>query len=186
MGGKPVVTGYRRTLPFSFHRWSAEYHGNCSSCGDGSIKDSSSDGPSGNQNNQQQRRRRNGYNQGRRMSERARRAQKEESIRRTLYVSDIDHHVTEEHLAELFCYCGKVCTGAKTKSEEQSLLASRKYVRIIHKLGFDEFKVQNIVVTCDVQFLIRLEGLACSHNHFCSVITTTNLVINGAPFSVTK
>ncbi|XP_039142740.1 TATA-box-binding protein 2-like [Dioscorea cayenensis subsp. rotundata] len=89
------------------------------------------------------------------MSERARRAQKEESIRRTVYVSDIDHHVTEEHLAELFCYCGKVCTGAK--SEEQSLLASRK-----------EFKVQNIVCTCDVQFLIILEGLACSHNHFCS------------------
>ncbi|KAM0944631.1 putative RNA recognition motif domain, ataxin-2, RNA-binding domain superfamily [Dioscorea sansibarensis] len=88
---------------------SAEYYGNGGSGGDGSIKDSSSDGSSGNQNNQQQRRRRNGYNQGRRrMSERARRAQKEESIRRTVYVSDIDQHVTEEHLAELFSYCGKV------------------------------------------------------------------------------
>ncbi|KAJ0977348.1 hypothetical protein J5N97_012822 [Dioscorea zingiberensis] len=86
---------------------SAEYYGNGG--GNGSNKDSSSDGSSVNQNNQQHRRRRNGYNQGRRrMNERARRAQKEESIRRTVYVSDIDQQVTEEHLAELFSYCGKV------------------------------------------------------------------------------
>ncbi|KAH7652300.1 TATA-box binding protein [Dioscorea alata] len=75
--------------------------------------------------------------------------------------------IKEPRTTALIFASGKtVCTGAK--SEEQSLLASRKYARIIQKLGFDEFKVHNIVGTCDVQFPIRLEGLACSHNHFCS------------------
>ncbi|CAL9180804.1 unnamed protein product [Musa hybrid cultivar] len=72
----------------------------------GSIKDSSSDGSS---NNQPNRRRRNGYNQGRRrMNERVRRADREDSIRRTVYVSDIDQLVTEEKLAEIFSTCGQV------------------------------------------------------------------------------
>lgn len=40
--------------------------------------------------------RRNNFNQGRkRMSGRAFRAQREDSIRRTVYVSDIDHNVSE-------------------------------------------------------------------------------------------
>uniref|UniRef100_A0A0D9UY57 RRM domain-containing protein n=1 Tax=Leersia perrieri TaxID=77586 RepID=A0A0D9UY57_9ORYZ len=58
----------------------------------------------------QQRRRRNGYiNQGRRrMNERARHADREDSIRRTVYVSDIDHTVTEERLADIFTNCGQV------------------------------------------------------------------------------
>ncbi|GJN19891.1 hypothetical protein PR202_gb07206 [Eleusine coracana subsp. coracana] len=55
-----------------------------------------------------------------------------------------------------------VCTGAKT--EEQSKLAARKYARIIQKLGypaqFRDFKIQNMVASCDVKFPIRLEGLA--------------------------
>jgi len=63
-----------------------------------------------------------------------------------------------------------VCTGAK--SEEDSKLAARKYARIIQKLGFParftEFKVQNIVGSCDVKFPIRLEGLAYSHHHYAS------------------
>ncbi|KAM0936637.1 putative TATA-box binding protein [Dioscorea sansibarensis] len=50
--------------------------------------------------------------------------------------------------------------------------SGKMYARIIQKLGFDvqfkEFKVQNVVGTCDVQFPIRLEGLSCSHDHFCS------------------
>ncbi|CBI38144.3 hypothetical protein AAG906_030890 [Vitis piasezkii] len=55
------------------------------------------------------RRRRNNYNQGRRrLSGRAFRAQREDSIRRTVYVSDIDQHVTEERLAALFSSCGQV------------------------------------------------------------------------------
>src|SRR5258708_4441120 len=58
------------------------------------------------------------------------------------------------------------------KSEAASRLASRKYARIIQKLGFDakfsEFKIQNIVGSCDVKFPIRLEGLAYSHGQFSS------------------
>jgi len=63
-----------------------------------------------------------------------------------------------------------VCTGAK--SEEASRLASRKYARIIQKLGFPakfiDFKIQNIVGSCDVKFPIRLEGLAYDHSNYCS------------------
>nr|GLL34637.1 polyadenylate-binding protein-interacting protein 8-like [Ipomoea trifida]GMD33318.1 polyadenylate-binding protein-interacting protein 8-like isoform X2 [Ipomoea batatas]GMD36694.1 polyadenylate-binding protein-interacting protein 8-like isoform X2 [Ipomoea batatas] len=56
------------------------------------------------------RRRGNNYNQGRsnRMNNRASRAQREDSIRRTVYVSDIDHNVTEEQLAALFSAYGQV------------------------------------------------------------------------------
>ncbi|RVW92670.1 Polyadenylate-binding protein-interacting protein 8 [Vitis vinifera] len=43
-----------------------------------------------------------------RLSGRAFRAQREDSIRRTVYVSDIDQHVTEERLAALFSSCGQV------------------------------------------------------------------------------
>ncbi|OAY28890.1 polyadenylate-binding protein-interacting protein 9 isoform X2 [Manihot esculenta] len=54
-------------------------------------------------------RRRNNYNQGkRRLNGRAYRAQREDSVRRTVYVSDIDQHVTEERLAGLFSSCGQV------------------------------------------------------------------------------
>jgi transcription initiation factor TFIID TATA-box-binding protein len=64
-----------------------------------------------------------------------------------------------------------VCTGAK--SEEESRLAARKYARIIQKLGykeakFSEFKIQNIVGSCDVGFPIRLEGLSFAHGNFSS------------------
>ena len=63
-----------------------------------------------------------------------------------------------------------VCTGAK--SEEDSRLAARKYARIIQKLGFPakfkEFKIQNMVGSCDVKFPIRLEGLMLTHGQFSS------------------
>jgi transcription initiation factor TFIID TATA-box-binding protein len=63
-----------------------------------------------------------------------------------------------------------VVTGAK--SEDDSKLASRKYARIIQKLGFHtkfaDFKIQNIVGSCDIKFPIRLEGLASSHHTFSS------------------
>ncbi|PON53431.1 Splicing factor-like protein [Trema orientale] len=53
--------------------------------------------------------RRNNYNQGRRrLNGRSFRAQRESSIRRTVYVSDIDQQVTEERLAALFSSCGQV------------------------------------------------------------------------------
>ncbi|KAJ8446264.1 hypothetical protein Cgig2_016035 [Carnegiea gigantea] len=55
------------------------------------------------------RRRRNNYGQGkRRMNSRTSMAQREEVIRRTVYVSDIDQQVTEEQLAALFINCGQV------------------------------------------------------------------------------
>ncbi|XP_056844941.1 polyadenylate-binding protein-interacting protein 8 [Raphanus sativus] len=54
--------------------------------------------------------RRNDYNQGRkvRLAGRAYKAQREDSIRRTVYVSDIDQSVTEEVLAGLFSSYGQV------------------------------------------------------------------------------
>ena len=57
-------------------------------------------------------------------------------------------------------------------SLQDSRLASRKYARIIQKLGFNakftDFKIQNIVGSCDIKFPIRLEGLASRHHHFSS------------------
>ncbi|KAF6170487.1 hypothetical protein GIB67_031895 [Kingdonia uniflora] len=64
----------------------------------------------------------------------------------------------------------QVCTGAK--SEHQSKLAARKYALIVQKLGFavkfKDFKIQNIVGSCNVKFPIRLEGLAYSHGALSS------------------
>uniref|UniRef100_M1AD85 RNA-binding protein n=1 Tax=Solanum tuberosum TaxID=4113 RepID=M1AD85_SOLTU len=63
-------------------------------------------GVDGFQNN---RRRGNNFNQGkRRMNNRAYKAQREDSIRRTVYVSEIDNNVTEEQLAALFSAYGQV------------------------------------------------------------------------------
>jgi transcription initiation factor TFIID TATA-box-binding protein len=77
--------------------------------------------------------------------------------------------------ALIFASGKMVVTGAK--SEDDSKLASRKYARIIQKLGFQakftDFKIQNIVGSCDVKFPIRLEGLAYSHGHFSSVSCQT-------------
>ncbi|XXG43367.1 hypothetical protein AAC387_Pa01g3419 [Persea americana] len=54
-------------------------------------------------------RKKNYYSQGkRRMNSRTSMAQREEVIRRTVYVSDIDQQVTEEQLAALFINCGQV------------------------------------------------------------------------------
>lgn len=80
--------------------------------------------------------------------------------------------IREPKTTALIFASGKmVVTGAK--SEDDSKLAARKYARIIQKLGFQskftDFKIQNIVGSCDVRFPIRLEGLAYSHGHFSSV-----------------
>ena len=80
--------------------------------------------------------------------------------------------------ALIFASGKMVVTGAK--SEDDSRLASRKYARIIQKLGFDakfsEFKIQNIVGSCDVKFPIRLEGLAYSHGNFSSYEPEVNIL----------
>ncbi|KAK3679451.1 TATA-binding protein (TBP) [Recurvomyces mirabilis] len=79
--------------------------------------------------------------------------------------------IREPKTTALIFASGKmVVTGAK--SEDDSKLASRKYARIIQKLGFNakfsEFKIQNIVGSCDIKFPIRLEGLASRHHMFSS------------------
>ncbi|MBN3270604.1 TBPL2 protein, partial [Polyodon spathula] len=55
-------------------------------------------------------------------------------------------------------------------SEEQSRLAARKYAHVVQKLGFPakflDFKIQNMVGSCDVKFPIRLEGLVLTHQHY--------------------
>lgn len=79
--------------------------------------------------------------------------------------------IREPKTTALIFASGKmVVTGAK--SEDDSKLASRKYARIIQKLGFGakftDFKIQNIVGSCDIKFPIRLEGLASRHHNFSS------------------
>eukprot|EP01128_Nolandella_sp_AFSM9_P011945 TRINITY_DN882_c0_g1_i2.p1 TRINITY_DN882_c0_g1~~TRINITY_DN882_c0_g1_i2.p1 ORF type:complete len:229 (-),score=44.25 TRINITY_DN882_c0_g1_i2:80-766(-) len=63
-----------------------------------------------------------------------------------------------------------VCTG--TSSERLAKEASRKFAALIKKIGykvkFTDFKIVNIVATCDTRFPVRLEGLALAHSQFCS------------------
>ncbi|URE11653.1 Ataxin-2 C-terminal region [Musa troglodytarum] len=67
------------------------------------------DGDDGSSCNHQPRWRKYNYNQRpRKVNDRVHGAQKEDCIRRTVYVSDIDQHVSEEQLAALFGKCGKV------------------------------------------------------------------------------
>jgi len=77
--------------------------------------------------------------------------------------------IREPRTTALIFSSGKmVCTGAK--SEEHCRLASRKYARIIQKLGFKtqftDFKIQNMVGSSDVGFHVRLETLAFVHGNF--------------------
>ncbi|CAL5421063.1 unnamed protein product [Camellia sinensis] len=65
--------------------------------------------------------------------------------------------------ALIFASGKMVCTGAK--SEQLSKLAARK---LGFPAKFKDFKIQNIVGSCDVKFPIRLEGLAYSHGAFSS------------------
>ena len=71
--------------------------------------------------------------------------------------------IKEPKTTALIFASGKmVCTGAR--SEEDSRKAARQYAKIIQRLGyevrFSEFKIQNIVGSCDVKFKISLEGLS--------------------------
>jgi len=63
-----------------------------------------------------------------------------------------------------------VCTGAKT--EIQSRLAGRKYVRILQKHGipvsFRNFKIQNIVASADVGHTLKLIELSRSYGPYVS------------------
>ncbi|KAK0074690.1 hypothetical protein PV325_007944 [Microctonus aethiopoides] len=79
--------------------------------------------------------------------------------------------IREPRATALIFSSGKiVCTGARC--EEDSFLAARKFARIIQKLGFTvkflNFKIQNIVATCDLKFPIKLENLNQMHGQFSS------------------
>ncbi|KAI4350375.1 hypothetical protein L6164_004836 [Bauhinia variegata] len=76
--------------------------------------------------------------------------------------------IREPKTTALIFSSGKlVCTGAK--SEQLSKLAARKFARIIQKLGYPaQFKIQNMVGSCDLKFPLRLESLACAHGAFSS------------------
>mmetsp|Transcript_31856 Transcript_31856/g.71578 ORF Transcript_31856/g.71578 Transcript_31856/m.71578 type:complete len:217 (-) Transcript_31856:48-698(-) len=79
--------------------------------------------------------------------------------------------IREPKTTALIFVTGKmICTGAK--SEEDARVASRKFVRIIQKIGFQAsfraFKVQNLVASCDVGFRVRLETIASVHHNYCT------------------
>ncbi|XP_060530607.1 TATA-box-binding protein isoform X2 [Cylas formicarius] len=61
-----------------------------------------------------------------------------------------------------------VCTGMR--NEQDSLLAAKKFARIIQKLGFKiqfaDYAIQNMVATCDLRFPIKLEHLNQMHGQF--------------------
>jgi len=79
--------------------------------------------------------------------------------------------IREPRCTALIFKSGKlVCTGAR--NEEFASLGTRKFARIIQKLGysvkFKEFKIQNLVATVDLRFPIRLENLNQMHGQFSS------------------
>ncbi|KAL2483496.1 Polyadenylate-binding protein-interacting protein 9 [Forsythia ovata] len=131
--------------------------------------------------------RRNNNNQGRRrMGVRTFRAQREDSIRRTVYVSDIDHNVTEERLAALFSAYGQVvdcriCGDAHSRlrfafvefSDEYSARASLSLFGTL--LGFSPVKVlpsKTAILPVNPTFLPRSEDERemCARTIYCTNI----------------
>ena len=78
--------------------------------------------------------------------------------------------IREPKTTALIFSSGKmVITGAK--SEDQSQVAAKKYAKMIKKVGypaikFQDFKVQNIVGSCDIRFPISLDSLNAEHANF--------------------
>ncbi|CAH9099118.1 unnamed protein product [Cuscuta epithymum] len=134
------------------------------------------------------RRRGNSYNQGRnnRINNRASKAQREDSIRRTVYVSDIDHNVTEEQLAGLFSAYGqvvdcRVCGDPHSHlrfafvefADEYSARASLSLTGTI--LGFSQLKVlpsKTAILPVNPTFLPRSEDERemCARTVYCTNI----------------
>ncbi|KAJ8567903.1 hypothetical protein K7X08_020625 [Anisodus acutangulus] len=129
----------------------------------------------------------NNYNQGRRrMKNRAFKAQREDSIRRTVYVSDIDHNITEERLAALFSTYGqvvdcRVCGDPHSRlrfafvefADEYSARASLSLCGII--LGFSPLKVlpsKTAILPVNPTFLPRSEDERemCARTVYCTNI----------------
>ncbi len=72
--------------------------------------------------------------------------------------------------ALIFATGKMVVTGAR--SVDNSKLASRKFARILKKLGFHvrflDFKVQNLVCSVDIRFAVNLNDMIISHPHFAT------------------
>ncbi|VDM56061.1 unnamed protein product [Angiostrongylus costaricensis] len=79
--------------------------------------------------------------------------------------------IREPRTTALIFSSGKMVTSG-AKSICASRQASRKFARIVQKVGFDvrftDFKIQNVVGSCDVRFSIQLEGLCITHAPFSS------------------
>ncbi|XP_047509641.1 TATA-box-binding protein [Pieris napi] len=79
--------------------------------------------------------------------------------------------ILEPRATALVFRSGKiVCTGAK--NEHDAYISTRKFARIVQKLGFPvkflNYKVQNFIATADLRFPIRLEALQQAHGQFAS------------------
>lgn len=77
--------------------------------------------------------------------------------------------IREPKTTALIFKSGKVvCTGAK--SEEICQTSSKLYAKAIQKIGYkvtvQDFRIQNVVASCDVKFQVSLEGLAMEHHKF--------------------
>ncbi|KAJ0047610.1 hypothetical protein Pint_14803 [Pistacia integerrima] len=102
-------------------------------------------------------RRKKSFGQGkRRINSRTSMAQRDEIIRRTVYVSDIDQQVTEEQLAALFVSCGQV-VDCRICGDPNSVL----------RFAFIEFTDEGIVypaLTASRCFLELIEGARAALN----------------------
>lgn len=131
------------------------------------------------------RRRRNNYSNTRRLS-RGFRAQRDDSIKRTVYVSDIDHNVTEEQLAALFSGYGhvldcRVCGDPHSRlrfafvefSDENSARAALSLCGTM--LGFSQITVlpsKTAILPVNPTFLPRSEDERemCARTVYCTNI----------------
>ncbi len=78
--------------------------------------------------------------------------------------------IREPKTTALIFRTGKiVCMGAKSESDAET--ATRKYAKIVKRVGFDVkfrgFKVQNMVALADVRFPVNLERLHAEHRQYC-------------------
>lgn len=68
-------------------------------------------------------------------------------------------------------YFGKDCLHW-SETENQAKVAARKYARVVQKIGlpvkFTNFKIQNIVASCDVKFPIKLEKISSDYYKYVS------------------
>ncbi|EGZ26277.1 hypothetical protein PHYSODRAFT_484921 [Phytophthora sojae] len=73
--------------------------------------------------------------------------------------------------AMLFANGKLVCTGAET--EEAIKNVARRFTQVIQKMDFPgvnliDFKIQNVVGTCDLGFRVLVEAIAFAHSDCCT------------------